>query len=121
MINTKTAITVLWFTLTCVICFGSFILKNQVHELETELSRINQNIQKDVKSIHVLKAEWSHLNSPSRLRKLAAEHISLNKVRAEQIINYSALPFQYENGSTGNVIAAAANKKEYKQLVKAER
>lgn len=120
MINTRTAITVLWFTLTCVICFGSFILKNQVHELETELSRINRDIQKDVKSIHVLKAEWSHLNNPARLRKLAQKHISLNKVRSEQIINYSALPFQYENNNEQNA-PAGINPKEYKRLVKAVR
>lgn len=121
MINTKTAITVLWFTLTCVICFGSFILKNQVHELETELSKVNRSIQKDVKTIHVLKAEWSHLNSPSRLRKLASAHASLNKVKAEQIINYSALPFQYETGGVDKIIPGTAQKKEYKQLVKAQR
>jgi len=121
MINTKTAITLLWFTLTCVVCFGSFILKNQVHDLELELSRINRNIQDDVKSIHVLKAEWSHLNTPTRLKKLAAEHISLNRVRAEQIINYSALPFRYENGGVDSDMSGTVNKKEFKQLVKAER
>ena len=121
MINTKTAVTILWFTLTCVICFGSFILKNQVHDLELELSRINQDIQKDVKSIHVLKAEWSHLNNPSRLRRLAEEHISLNKLRSEQIINYSALPFEYENNENDSVRPASFNKKEYKRLVKAVR
>ncbi len=121
MINTKTAITILWFTLTCVICFGSFVLKNQVQDLETELSRINRNIQDDVRSIHVLKAEWSHLNNPSRLKKLAAEHISLNKMRAEQIINYSALPFQYENGGSDKIMTAGVDNKEYKKLVKAER
>ena len=121
MINTKTAVTILWFTLTCVICLGSFILKNQVHDLETELSRINQNIQKDVKTIHVLKAEWSHLNNPSRLRKLASEHISLNKVRAEQIINYSALPFQHENAGVAEIMTAGRHAKEYKKLAKASR
>ena len=121
MINTKTAITILWFTLTCVICFGSFVLKNQVHDLELELSKINLNIQKDVKTIHVLKAEWSHLNNPSRLKKLAAEHVSLNKMRAEQIINYSALPFEYENVGTDQIMTAGVDHKEYKKLVKAER
>lgn len=118
MINTKTAVTVLWVTLTCVICFGSFILKNQVHDLELELSKINQSIQKDVKSIHVLKAEWSHLNNPQRLRHLAQQHISLNKIRSEQIINYSALPFDYEDGNN-LTNPVSVQQKEYKRLVKA--
>ncbi|MBE6451034.1 MAG: hypothetical protein E7016_03610 [Alphaproteobacteria bacterium] len=121
MINTKTAISILWTTLTCVVIFGSFILKNQVHELENELSRINKEIQSDAQNIQVLKAQWSQLNNPKRLRKLASEHILLNNVKAEQIINYSALPFKYEDSSGNDVMVAGANKKQYKQLVKAER
>ena len=120
MINTKTAISILWTTLTCFVIFGSFILKNQVYELEKELSRINKEIQSDAQNIQVLKAQWSQLNNPQRLRKLASEHIFLNNVKAEQIINYSALPFKYE-GASDNTVVAGANKKQYKQLVKAER
>ena len=118
MINTKTAITALWFTLTCFVIFGCFILKNQVQDLEHELSRINQNIASDVRNIHVLKAEWGVLNTPQRLKKLAHEHISLNKIRAEQIINYSALPFENESSS---VAVASKSTKDLKQMVKLER
>ena len=118
MFNTKTAITALWFTLTSFVIFGCFILKNQVHDLEHELSRINQNIATDVRNIHVLKAEWGILNTPERLRKLAGEHIALNKIKAEQIINYSALPFENESSS---VAIASNNGKDLKQLVKTER
>ena len=82
MVNTKAAISILWTTLTCVVIFGSFILKNQVHELENELSRINKEIQSDAQNIQVLKAQWSQLNNPQRLRKLASEHISLNSLPA---------------------------------------
>ena len=119
MINPKTAVTALWFTLTCVVIFGSFILKNQVHDLEHELARINQNISSDMQNIHILKAEWGHLNTPERLRKLAGEHMALNKLKAEQIINYSALPF--ENEST--IVSANLNHsgKDLKKLVKTQR
>lgn len=120
MINTKTAISILWLTLTCFVCFGTFVLKNRVHELETELMRLNTGIQNDVKAIHVLKAEWSHLNSPARLRQLAEEHILLTKVRPEQIINLSALPFaQEENGFESN--SSPQNVRGYKVPVKAQR
>lgn len=128
MNSTKTATLSLWVTLTCLVGFGMFVMKNQVQDLETELAGINRNIEEDVKTIHILKAEWSHLNTPSRLRTLAMKHISLNQVKAEQIINYSALPFDYENADSGRRLMAQKNisnhaerNKELKQLVKAQR
>lgn len=128
MNGTDTAKLSILITMTAFVGVGMFVLKNQVQALEGELNRINTSIQEDVKSIHVLKAEWSHLNSPQRLRSLASKHISLNPVRAEQIINYSELPFVYENREADRRIVAqqninrqAARNKELKHLVKAQR
>ena len=128
MNSTRTATLSLWVTLTCLVGFGMFVMKNQVQNLENELASINRNIEEDVKTIHILKAEWSHLNNPSRLRALATKHISLNQVKAEQIINYSALPFDYEQGESGrrllarkNISNPAERNKELKRLVKAQR
>lgn len=127
MNSTKLATLALWIALPCLIGFSSLVMKNMVQELEGELNTINRNIQNDIKSIHVLKAEWSHLNNPSRLRKLAAKHISLNPVQAEQIINYSALPFSYENGESRKLAARksisnyAEHNRELKKLTKAQR
>lgn len=128
MNSTRTATLSLWITLTCLVGFGMFVMKNQVQNLENELASINRNIEEDVKTIHILKAEWSHLNNPSRLRALATKHISLNQVKAEQIINYSALPFDYEQGESGrrllarkNISNQAERNKELKRLVKAQR
>ena len=118
MINTRNAVTALWFTLTSIVIFGCFFLKNQVHDLENELSKINRDITSDMQNIHILKAEWGKLNTPERLRKLASEYISLNKIKAEQIINYSALPFENEP-SVVNV--ASNNKADLKQLAKTAR
>ena len=128
MNSTRTATLSLWVTLTCLVGFGMFVMKNQVQNLENELASINRNIEEDVKTIHILKAEWSHLNNPSRLRALATKHISLNQVKAEQIINYSALPFDYEQGESGrrllarkNISGQAERNKDLKRLVKAQR
>ncbi len=127
MNSTKLATIALWISLPCLIGFGSLVMKNTVHELEGQLNTINRGIQDDIKTIHVLKAEWSHLNTPSRLRQLVAKHISLNPVQAEQIINYSALPFSYENGESRKVAARkniskyAEQNKELKRLTNAQR
>ena len=128
MNSTKTAALVLWAALPCLLGFGILVMKNQVQNLEKELVSINRDIQDDIKTIHVLKAEWSHLNSPARLRKLALKHISLNPIKAEQISNYSALPFEYENNDASrrllaqkNIADHAEQNRNLKKLVKAQR
>lgn len=128
MNSTDTAKLSILITLTAFVGVGMFVLKNQVQALEGELNRINASIQEDVKSIHVLKAEWSHLNSPQRLRNLASKHIYLNPARAEQIINYSELPFSYEGNDSNrrllaqkNINRQAERNRELKKLVKAQR
>ena len=128
MNSTRSATFALWVTLTFLLGSGILVMKNQVQGLEDQLIGINKNIQEDIKTIHILKAEWSHLNSPKRLRQLAEKHISLNPVKAEQIINYSQVPFDYEDGEADkrmlaqrNISTYAARNKELKKLAKFER
>ena len=127
MTSTKTASYILSVIIPCLLGFGILVMKNQVQGLEKQLVSINQNIQNDIKTIHVLKAEWSHLNNPARLRKLAAKHISLNPIQAEQIINLSALPFDYEvdpirrEVAQKNLASLAQQNLNLKKLVKAQR
>ena len=64
MNSTHTAKISILFALAAFLGVLMFVLKNQVQSLEGELNRINLSIQSDVKAIHVLKAEWSHLNTP---------------------------------------------------------
>ena len=35
--------------------------------------------------IHVLNAEWSHLNEPQRLQKLAEKYLDIGPMKTEQI------------------------------------
>ena len=106
---------------------ASNYMKNSVYRLEDELKEINQTIQTDIVTIHILNAEWSKLNNPARLRALVADHIALNPIKAEQIINYSALPFNHETGESRKEIARkkiatyAKNNREMKKLANAGR
>lgn len=128
MNSTRSATLALWVTLTFLLGSGLLVMKNQVQNLENQLVSINKDIQEDIKTIHILKAEWSHLNSPKRLRLLAEKHILLNPVKAEQIINYSQVPFEYENDESNKRMNAqkkisgyAARNKEIKRLAKVQR
>lgn len=106
---------------------ASNYLKNSVYRMEAELNTLNKNIQSDIETIHVLNAEWSKLNNPSRLRALVADHIALNPIKAEQIVNYSALPFNYESGDSKkdiarkNIAAYAQSNRELKKMAAARR
>ena len=108
----------LWFTLTLIVAVGSSVLKNRVQSLERRLNTIQSNIQKNIASIHVLKADWSYYNTPDRLKKLAQEQLSLENAKPEQIINYSALHFNYEQSDASS--HAYTDKKNLTTLVKAE-
>lgn len=106
---------------------ASNYLKNSVYRMEVELKTLNQKIEADAETIHVLNAEWSKLNNPARLKALVADHIALNPIKAEQIINYSALPFNYESGDSKkdiarkNIAAYAQNNRELKKTAAARR
>ena len=52
-----------------------FVVKYQVQDLEDTLIKINREISDSRQAVHVLKAEWSHLNEPNRLRFLATRHL----------------------------------------------
>ena len=62
-----------------------FMVKYQVQDLEEELAGLNRSITEDRQAIHVLKAEWSHLNEPKRLKSLAERYLGLSAIESEQV------------------------------------
>ncbi len=124
MTNTKTMKTLISITMAIVLGVTMFTFKYKVKNLENELITINRQISEDNKAVHILKAEWSHLNNPARLRKLNNKVIALNPVKPEQIIDYANLPFDYDEDANAKRIIAqnkifstAAKNNKIKQLV----
>ena len=117
----------LWIVLVMFSITISAHVKNSVYKMETELKYITLQNKKTVENINVLDAEWSTLNNPSRLRTLVKNHIELKPVKAEQIINYSALPFSYESNESQrdkarkNIAILAQNNKVLKKMAKSDR
>ena len=72
--------TVLFAIVVGVLVVALFTLKHQVRALEEQLTHVNREIGDEQQSIHVLKAEWSHLNDPVRLKELAKRHLDLGPV-----------------------------------------
>ena len=119
MSNVKTAISILWVMFTLVIGSYYFVLTNDVQNLEKELAQINRDIENDIRDIHILEADWSELNNPERLKTLAGKYISLDFIKPEQIINYSALPLEGE--LLENPKMFAKNSKGFRILANSER
>ena len=63
-----------------------FHVSYDVTSLEDDLSALNRDIVREQEAIRVLRAEWSYLNQPERLRNLAEELTSLVPIAPAQVI-----------------------------------
>jgi len=72
---------------------GLVAVKSRVQEMETQLATLKSDIKEDRTAIRVLKAEWSHLNDPARLKRLAETYLHLSPVTSGQIASITALPY----------------------------
>jgi len=77
--------TVLFFLLAIIVGFVLFKVKYEVVEIEQKLAQTQQQIEREKENIHILKAEWSHLNEPQRLKKLAEKYLDIVPTKSEQI------------------------------------
>ena len=63
-----------------------FGIKRHVENLNTSVNKINFEIGESKNNMQVLDAEWSYLTQPTRLEKLAAQHLKLQPISYKQII-----------------------------------
>jgi len=86
--------TALWLTLAIVAGIGLFHVSYRVQSLEEELTQVNRAILSEREAIHVLRAEWSYLNEPTRLADLARRHLQLAPLSAAQMVRIEDLPLR---------------------------
>jgi len=77
--------TILTLLLAAVMSVALFYLKYEVTDLEQELDVLNRAIVSDQEGIHVLKAEWSHLNDVARIKDLASRYLEMKPTEPTQI------------------------------------
>ncbi|MDP2193003.1 MAG: hypothetical protein Q8K36_00535 [Alphaproteobacteria bacterium] len=73
MRTSSIALALFFMVVGCVL----YRVKYEVDHLAVEHKTITQNIHKAQESIHILSAEWAHLNNPARIRKLATKYLDL--------------------------------------------
>lgn len=84
--------TLLFVVLAAALSFGLYVVKHRVIALESRLNDINRDIARDLRAIHVLRAEWSYLNQPERLRDLAGRHLGMAPATGRQFGTVADLP-----------------------------
>ncbi len=83
-----------WIGLVSALGYGVFQVKYEVQEMESHLVQLNRSIVGDQQAIHILRAEWSYLNHPSRLDALARRHLALAPIAASQIGQIEDVPLR---------------------------
>jgi hypothetical protein len=78
--------TLFFMFITAGVGLGLFHLKYQVMNLEKDYMRIRRNIRETKDTIHVLKAEWTHLNDPKRLQRLCTQYLQIAPIRGTQLV-----------------------------------
>jgi hypothetical protein len=84
-----------------------FVVKYEVKDLEHRLAGLNSEIHRNQETIHILRAEWSYLNDPVRLRTLSEKHLGMKPITPTQVATLDTLP---KDGipATGVVYAAVS-------------
>lgn len=81
-----------WIVVLGLLGVGLFQVKYNVQSKEAELRGINKQIEANRSAMHVLDAEWSYLNDPTRLADLTRRHTDLTPTQANQLKHFSDLP-----------------------------
>jgi hypothetical protein len=83
-----------WMILAITAGTGLFLLKYEVRAMEEQLVQIKQQTLNNLEAVHVLKAEWSHLNQPMRLEDLGRRLLSLEPIVAQQSVSITDIPMR---------------------------
>jgi hypothetical protein len=96
-------ITLLWLALTAFCAVALFHTSQKVHDERVKLAALDESIGKEQESLRLLSAEWSYLNQPARLEKLAKTYLGpLAPLKGSQFVKAEDIPLR------GTVVAETA-------------
>lgn len=74
------------------IAAGVYYGKYTVEQMQQENKGLRAAIAKEEEAIAILRADWSYLNRPARLKELSSEFLNLQPIEAGQIVGMASLP-----------------------------
>ena len=80
---------VTFFLATILVALAAVIyqVKYETRSLDKRVTSLQRDIAEERDVIAILRAEWSHLNRPARLERLARAHLGLGPIKTSQIAN----------------------------------
>ncbi len=81
-----------WLLIGGLLAAFLFAVAEDVERQEAALEKIEREILKEQRALHVLKAEWSYLNQPARLGELAERHLDYGPLAPERLVTFDQLP-----------------------------
>jgi hypothetical protein len=103
--------TLLFIFITAGVGLGLFQLKYQVMNLEQHHHRVQKTIRETKETMHVLKAEWAHLNDPKRLQNLSERYLTIAPIQGSQLISLRQVTGKesgYDRGALDQLVADLA-------------
>jgi hypothetical protein len=83
--------TFVWLAILTLIGVGLYQVELGVLAKQAELKQINRQIDANRDATHVLEAEWSYLNDPTRLADLARRYTDMVPVTPTQVAGFERL------------------------------
>ncbi len=71
--------------------FVLYSLEHASRQNERQIAKYKRQIAEEQENIKLLNAEWSYLNKPERLERLAREHLSLRPAEPQQFVKRADL------------------------------
>jgi len=103
-----------WLVLALTTGYALFDITFRVEAIEERLARLNREILKEQEALHVLSAEWSFLNRPARMGKLANDLMpEMYELSSARIVLPADLPEREQDTAdeTGPVLPASLGDK----------
>ena len=88
--------------LAALMAYGLYNMKYEVKGLEGRLTELNHQLLEQEEAIQVLRAEWSYLNRPARLQRLAQRHLELAPVSVHGIEALATVPLKVSSRPVAN-------------------
>lgn len=80
------------FLMTVVLAVVLYNVKYDARSYMKRIKTLKVELRLEEETIHILRAEWSHLNQPDRLQELAKRYTKLKPLSANQIVTVNNLP-----------------------------